>query len=443
METEIDDYVESRIFYSVEGFKSIATEQSIELAPLTLLAGANSSGKSSIIQPLLLLKQTLESSFDPGSILLSGPNLNIASAEQILCRKNKNEFDKKFKISFNSSTSKYLSFIFENEEKGLLLSELTQKSERDSITLNSDMLGKEVSTLPKHLQTMLKQLKKSGVETKTKLVRNRIFFDLVINFEDNERFMVVSFSDVFIKLISHLIHLPGLRNAPERTYQRASVEENTFQGTFDKYFASLILNWHEKRDMHKLEMLNENLFFLGLASAVNTKVFGNSEISLFVSRLLKRSNYDFVNIADVGIGTSQVFPILVALIQAEPGQVVYIEQPETHLHPAAQAKLAKILVDAAKRSVRVVVETHSSILLLAIQTLIAEGRIESEKVKLHWFEKDDLGHTRVSVGELDENGTYGDWPVDFGNVSMDLENAYLEAAEANQLKKLRSRKRGK
>src|SRR5579864_7024428 len=68
---------------SVAGYKSLAREQTIEIRPLTILAGANSSGKSSIMQPLLLLKQTLEAPYDPGPLLLDGPNVNFTSAEQL------------------------------------------------------------------------------------------------------------------------------------------------------------------------------------------------------------------------------------------------------------------------------------------------------------------------------------------------------------------------
>jgi AAA15 family ATPase/GTPase len=67
---------------SVSGFKSIVGEQTIEVRPLTLLAGANSSGKSSMMQPLLLLKQTLETPFDPGPLLLNGPNVKFTSVDQ-------------------------------------------------------------------------------------------------------------------------------------------------------------------------------------------------------------------------------------------------------------------------------------------------------------------------------------------------------------------------
>src|SRR2546421_12998439 len=76
---------------TVGGFKSIAQEQGIEIKPLTILAGANSSGKSSIMQPLLLLKQTLEATYDPGALLLNGPNVRFTSADQLLSRTNGSE----------------------------------------------------------------------------------------------------------------------------------------------------------------------------------------------------------------------------------------------------------------------------------------------------------------------------------------------------------------
>jgi AAA ATPase domain len=68
----------------VEGFKSLRDPQEIKIAPLTVLAGVNSSGKSSVVQPLLLLKQTLEAPYDPGPLLLDGPNVSVTRIEQIL-----------------------------------------------------------------------------------------------------------------------------------------------------------------------------------------------------------------------------------------------------------------------------------------------------------------------------------------------------------------------
>lgn len=140
-----------------------------------------------------------------------------------------------------------------------------------------------------------------------------------------------------------------------------------------------------------------------------------------------------VNIADVGIGVSQTLPVSVALLAAKPGQLVYIEQPEIHLHPRAQTAMAQVLADAAMRGVRVVAETHSSLLLLGVQTLVAEGKLPPELVKLHWFKQGDDGATTIRSADLDEGGAFGDWPEDFGDVSLDAQDRFLDAAEKHLL----------
>src|SRR2546426_12090796 len=86
---------------TVRGFKSLYNESRIELRPLTILAGANSSGKSSIMQPLLLLKQTLEASYDPGPLLLDGPNVKLTSTEQLLTHINRRGRVKAFSIGIS------------------------------------------------------------------------------------------------------------------------------------------------------------------------------------------------------------------------------------------------------------------------------------------------------------------------------------------------------
>src|SRR5271155_2752032 len=78
---------------AVEGFKSIAKRQEIEIAPLTILAGANSSGKSSIMQPLLMLKQTLEATYDPGPLKIDGENVKFTEAKEFLSHQNQEILD--------------------------------------------------------------------------------------------------------------------------------------------------------------------------------------------------------------------------------------------------------------------------------------------------------------------------------------------------------------
>ena len=85
---------------SVAGYKSLENEQRMEIAPLTVLAGANSGGKSSIMQPVLLLKQTIDAPYDPGSLLLDGPNVRLTSADQLLSKKSSSTSTSKFSIKF-------------------------------------------------------------------------------------------------------------------------------------------------------------------------------------------------------------------------------------------------------------------------------------------------------------------------------------------------------
>lgn len=107
-----------------------------------------------------------------------------------------------------------------------------------------------------------------------------------------------------------------------------------------------------------------------------------------------------------------------------------LEQPEIHLHPRAQVAMASLMVDAANGGVRLIVETHSALILLAIQALVAEGRLQSDRSRLHWFTRNGTGATQVASGSLEEAGAFGDWPEDFGDVEIDLQHRYLSAAES-------------
>src|SRR5207237_2648695 len=104
-------------FITVSGYKSIRDEQSIEIKPLTILAGSNSSGKSSMMQPLLLLKQTLEASYDPGPLLLNGPNVKFTSADQLLSRIGKGHSLGSFHVGMRLNAGERFQTRFRKEHK--------------------------------------------------------------------------------------------------------------------------------------------------------------------------------------------------------------------------------------------------------------------------------------------------------------------------------------
>ena len=232
--------------------------------------------------------------------------------------------------------------------------------------------------------------------------------------------------------IKGLIHVPGLRGNPERTYTKTTLVGPDFPGTFENYVASVVSQW-KASDRARLEQLGEWLQDLGMTWKVDARSVDDTRIEVRVGRLLhgrRGGTRDMVNVADVGFGVSQILPVLVALLAARPGQLVYLEEPEIHLHPQAQRRLAGLLASASRRGVRVIVETHSALLLREIQTLVARGKLEPDMVKLHWFKRSQAdGITELVTADLDAKGAYGDWPEDFDEVHLASEKAYLDAVE--------------
>jgi hypothetical protein len=411
----------------IKGFKSLADEQTIALRPLTLLAGANSSGKSSAIQPLLLLKQTLEASYDPGPLLLDGPHVRFTSADQFLSKisgRQHREFEIRVELANRAGGS-----VFRKGPEGHLEIDRTVLSiGNQEVILRPGISDQELRRLPEW--SSVYPLLPPDAPGYHSVGRYRCFLGVEIDIpESSIRFAPIP--AVPIVPLLRILHVPGLRGNPARVY-KATGGDQPFPGTFENYAASVIASWQDHTDS-RVEALGRSLEDLGLSWTVRTRPIDATQVELLVGRLPQRAKSrteDLVNIADMGFGVSQVLPVLVALLLAEPNQMVYLEQPELHLHPRAQEALAVVLVDAANRGVRVVAETHSSLLLLAVQTLVVEGKIDPDKVKLHWFQRDSRGSTHVHSADLDELGTYGDWPVDFGQVGLEADNRYLDAVEA-------------
>ena len=426
---------------AVKGFKSIAEECEIDIRPLTILAGANSSGKSSIMQPLLMLKQTLEAPYDPGPLLIDGPNVKFTEISQFLSTLPDGKKVDRFQIGIGTNISNFphsVEIIFGKRSSGIEIVEMTSKGKSvddppvfpEHFTLYPEMSLEEIKALTDQYM-IFRMAKINGVK------RSRCFLRLVSQGGSKSLNL-----DTTVKLISdpesdilETIYLPGLRDGPERIDNLTSTG-TLYPGGFENYVASLIHEWQETKNK-RLKMVADALYTLELTGKVGSQKVGDVGIEVQVGRLLhdRNNKTDMVNITDVGLGVSQVLPVLVAVIAAEPGQLVYLEQPELHLHPRAQVALARVLADAAKRGVRVVAETHSSLLLLGVQTLVAEGDLPPELAKLHWFSRNKDGVTEVTSADVDEVGAYGEWPEDFADVNLNAQSGYIKAARSHFIKR--------
>ena len=420
---------------AVKGFKSIAEECTIDIRPLTILAGANSSGKSSIMQPLLMLKQTLEAPYYPGQpLLIDGPNVQFTEAVQFLSKLSGENKKDRLQIQIESQNNTFSLLVdttFRNGETGIeivkmtiqTMSETDQPKRLKRFTLSPGMSPEEVKSLADQ----------DLVPINLDVVKPIRCF-LYVGSQQYDGVLFSNTGDLESNILNS-IHLPGLRGNPERIYKLSNTAPRypdtfaRYPGTFENYAASVIHKWQETKD-ERLKTVTATLHTIGLTGQIGAQKVSDVGIEVQVGRLPhSNSETDMVNIVDVGFGVSQVLPVLVALIAAEPGRLVYLEQPELHLHPRAQVTLAQVLADAAKRGVRVVAETHSSLLLLGIQTLVAEGNLSPELVKLHWFSRNKDGVTKVNSVDLDEAGAYGDWPMDFDDVDLKIQSRYLDAVD--------------
>ena len=420
----------------VGGFKSIVDRQRMELRPLTLLAGANSSGKSSVMQAMLLLKQTLEAQFDPGSLYLPGPNVPFESASEVLSRSG----DGRLWVGFEFAGTALRS-LFRLEEERLMV-ERTEYRLRDGTPLVLNR-GWDTSRFLRENKCFLARGQLEG-EGSDRLVLdddswNRLVLTGWLGRDGSPHehgvwrpqntlppIDLFPFQDGLRKAL----HVPGLRNRRvERSFPRAGRGPD-FPGRFDEYVAELILAGEGGEALRQLEGWSRRL---GMTKTIRAVPVGGSALKILVGRTLDGGADDMVDVGDVGLGVSQVLPVLVSLLVSRHlgrGRLVYLEQPEVHLHPRAQRELAKILVEEVREDGRMVVETHSPLMLLAIQTLTARGELDPKDVVLHWFQRDEEGKTSIESAELDEQGAFGDWPVDFGSVELDAEQAYIDAVEA-------------
>ena len=144
------------------------------------------------------------------------------------------------------------------------------------------------------------------------------------------------------------------------------------------------------------------------------------------------------NLKDVGVGVSQVLPVIVAALFAQPGHIVIVEEPESHLHPLAQSKLAELLAQVSKqRNVQFIVETHSEHLFRRMQTLIARQQIAANDAAMYFVEREGkVAHMRPL--ELDDFGRVKNWPEGFFGDALG-ETREQTALAIQRAKELRAR----
>jgi predicted ATPase len=437
---------------TIENFKAWK-KADMRLAPLTGLFGANSSGKTSILQFLLMLKQTVESPDESLVLNLKGNYVDLGTFYDIISEHDlKNELvfkidwlDKVFKSSSLSNPDK-LSFNcrineFNNNLKALNVSHSLNNVSYEIIDKHDSDKKKEIVIHDSH-----------GIERMNDIFEFVKFYDIRKNVNVtiyNKRRDPISFMSlvVFFEHLFKQIHYLGpLREPPKRVYQWGG-ERRSLLGNRGEFVIEAILGAQERGEDIEHEgkkySLDAYLAFwlreLGLIQDFQIAPIteGGRWYEVKV-RLTAKSPY--VLLTDIGFGVSQILPVLTLCFFTPKGSILLIEQPEIHLHPRVQAGLADVFIDAIeKRGVQIILESHSEHLLRRLQRRIAEGTYNSDNAALYFCNKNEEGYSDLQTLDLDAFGNIKNWPDNFFGDEM---NEMFQMSEAIFERKKRAKQNG-
>lgn len=455
--------------FSVKNFKSIRDSGKIDVRPLTIFIGPNNSGKSSLLQFLLALKQTLESkdTESPFSTRKREGYVDIGGYEDFIFLHEKERLFS-FKFYFNGEINVETESVICYKQEEICLDAFIANIDGKTIKFNSR--GEfEQDFIDNSLWSRILEEHQWMVEHGTPLFKKQKFYyvpdislsnighiwlreyfarrtaevtDIMkisessrtkyynrktdeINKEDILEYLngiegLSSLQKEILTSFMNLFYLGPLREHPKR-YYFVSGEKPIHVGIKGER-AVEVLYVTSKTSGEAFQRVNSWFKKLGFGE-VSFEPLTESLCTLIVTHpTTKKGTQNLeVNIASVGFGASQILPVIVEGFYAPENAIILIEQPEIHLHPKLQAEMGDLLMDISKTGKRLIVETHSEHLLLRIQRRVAEGQIDRDDVSIYYFEQGKKG-TSITNLELDTFGRFTNWPKGF--FEEDLIEAY-------------------
>jgi predicted ATPase len=428
---------------SLEHFKSWKQIRAMRLAPITGLFGSNSSGKTSILQLLLMLKQTVESS-DRAQVLNFGDKRDERSLVVLGTFWNvihKHETPNTLRWIFSWTLPQELRVDNPEQENAILFSGNDMQFHAEVAENGAGrVIAKKLAyrfagydfTMTRKSETEEKyQLSAEAGDFRFKRIQGRPwdlpapvkcygFPDQVRTYHQNAGFLA-DFERAFEDLSSQIHYLGPLREYPEREYTWAGAQPTDVgrrgEKAIDALLASRARGEKISRGQGKRRLTVEEyvawwLQELGLIHSFSVRplVKGSNIYQVWVR---KSQDAPEVLLTEIGFGVSQILPVLVLCYYVPEGSILILEQPEIHLHPSVQTGLADVFIDAIKtRKVQILVESHSEHLLRRLQRRIAEEKLAKDDAALYFCDIAD-GASRLTPLELDIFGNITNWPKDF------------------------------
>ena len=428
----------------------------LQFGKVTGIFGANSAGKSSLLQLLLLLKQT-KNATDRGLVLDFGSSsgiVNLGSFNNVVHR-----HDQKRRISWFldwTLPSKLMTIAVSGPRSAVAFAgdslqtrcEVGLRKERLwphllAYRFNEAVFSLEAQASPGNKFT-LEAHNSKGFQFRRNRgrawplpdpVKTHLFPDEVRHFYQNAHFLS-GFELAYERLMDSIYYLGPLRDYPRREYgwtgsspddvgQRGELTiAAMLSATRDGQMRSL---GYRKRKKPFQAMIAHWLSELGLIQDFLLEEIADG--TNLYRALVKTSRWSVPTaLTDVGFGVSQVLPALVLLYYVPEGSTVLLEQPEIHLHPAVQSGLADVMLSVAKaRNVQIIVESHSEHLLRRLQRRVAEGEASAEDIKMYFVSPNGY-KARLSGLSLNTWGEIENWPDHFFGDEMGEIGAIAKAS---------------
>ena len=240
-----------------------------------------------------------------------------------------------------------------------------------------------------------------------------------------------SFYDEFEEAIGNLYFVGPIRENPKGLYSIGFEQDPKYVGATGSNFASVLLHenkikkyilpYNEEDSISLWEALNEWSSHLNIASAIEVSHATSFGIKVSVSDTQNKT----ADIMNVGIGTSQVLPVLITGLLSEKNETLVFEQPELHLHPFSQSRLADFFIALIKHGRKIIVETHSESFILRLRYHVLKENCGKDLIAINFFQ--NRQGTKVSLCNISGYGNI-DYPDDFRDETQELLNDLMNAA---------------
>lgn len=354
---------------------------SLPLSPLTLLSGTNASGKSSVLQAVALLHQTICADEWSRHLILNGPVVQLGTVLDVV--------DKIYGRHtcgiglVDEATSYQWTFTGQRPDMSMRVEciAITEYASSDTPIEIRQPLQLHYLLPPQHADASL-----------TARLRN-------------------------------LTYITAERRGPQEIYAVQSPHTASVVGSKGEHAISVLHTGRDESVLPELRLPNVpdtrlrqiearmQVFFPGYRMDIQPVPQTNAVIL----GLGNAGDTGFHRPVHAGFGLTQILPIAIAALSARQGDLLLIENPEVHLHPAGQAIMGQFMADVAQAGVQVILETHSDHVLNGIRRAVKTGKLPSQNVALYFFKtrSPDLNEAQVISPVLDKEGNIDIWPEGF------------------------------